>query len=509
MVAKRVHTPCPLSARTTTEFSELTVMISGLVQRQALLTALLTGLLRQTGSERPAKATATAARKPALLTDLLSKSAASLITAPPIHLPVSQPKKAPLTGLLSKSAVPVTHLSSEHISAAPLTALLSKSAVPVPVSQPASLLNKTNRPLSDPQPPPPVRPRMARIRSQVKAYKAKVKATQQASLKSTLTACLLIDTVMRTVGLDPTHNKVCAGNLVHPLSKVVTSCADSAATTDFLAGQHSREALNKVELSHPLPIATAGHDTLVTHRGDLTLGNGLPMKGALILPDSSITLTSIPQRTQLGWSFLAKGLYAFFISPAKQLYTYILHDGLYVPASAPVTPPVAYIARTRAATRVPLGVPLHVKPVHIPAPVPDVPWIMPIAEHSAFPRPDPNPVSVARGFPSPAPNPDTVIVADAYGNNTVTNPTSNSSDPPVKSKNLPKAKPSILGVLRSILSDPKTYGAATLLADGLFNSGLGMYSLFAVLLPLLAIQLTKAPAIKSQDSPRQSENQRL
>ena len=221
MVAKRVHTPCPLSARTSTEISteisELTVMISGLVQRQALLTGLLTGLLRQTGSERPAKATATAARTPALLTDLLSKSAASLITAPPIHLPVSQPKKAPLTGLLSKSAVPVTHLSSEHISAAPLTALLSKSAVPVPVSQPASLLNKTNRSLSDPptvQPPPSVRPRMARIRSQVKAYKAKVKATQQASLKSTLTACLLIDTVMRTVGLDPTHNKVCAGNLV-------------------------------------------------------------------------------------------------------------------------------------------------------------------------------------------------------------------------------------------------------------------------------------------------------
>ena len=100
MVAKRVHTPFPPSARTTTEFSELTVTISGLVQQsaehQALLTALLTGLLRQTGSERPAKATATAARKPALLTGLLSKSAvpvkhisaaASLITAPP--MPVS------------------------------------------------------------------------------------------------------------------------------------------------------------------------------------------------------------------------------------------------------------------------------------------------------------------------------------------------------------------------------------------------------------------------------------
>ena len=77
MVAKRVLTPCPLSARTTTEVSKLTVMISGLVQRQALLTGLLTGLLRQTGSERPAKATATAARKPALLTGLLSKPSSS------------------------------------------------------------------------------------------------------------------------------------------------------------------------------------------------------------------------------------------------------------------------------------------------------------------------------------------------------------------------------------------------------------------------------------------------
>ena len=78
------------------------------------------------------------------------------------------------------------------------------------------------------------------------------------------------------------------------LSKVVTSCADSAATSDFLDGQHCREATNQVELSHPLQIATAGHDTLVTHSGDITLDNGLPMKGALLLPDSSITLTSIP-----------------------------------------------------------------------------------------------------------------------------------------------------------------------------------------------------------------------
>jgi len=148
------------------------------------------------------------------------------------------------------------------------------------------------------------------------------------------------------------------------------------------------------------------------------------MKGALLLlPDSSITLTSIPQRTPLGWSFVAKGIYALFISPLQQMYTWILHDGLYVPSSAPVPPTtVAYTARTRAATRVALGVPLHVKPVHIPtpdaAPALDVPWIMPIAEHSVLPRPAPNPVPVARGFPSPAPNPATVIVADAYGNNT-------------------------------------------------------------------------------------------
>ena len=87
-------------------------------------------------------------------------------------------------------------------------------------------------------------------------------------------------------------------------------------------------------------------------------------------------------------------------------------------------------------------------PVHVPVPIPDAPWIMPIAEHSAFPRPDPNPVPVAHGF-SP-----------------VTNP--NSSDSPVKPKNLPKAKPSILGTLRSLLSNPQTYGAATLLADVLF-----------------------------------------
>ena len=132
---------------------------------------------------------------------------------------------------------------------------------------------------------------------------------------------------------------------------------------------------------------------------------------------------------------------------------------------------------------------------------------MPIAEHSVLPRPAPNPVPVARGFPSPAPNPATVIVADAYGNNTVTNP--NSSDPPVTPKNLPKAKPSILGTLRSLLSDPRTYGAAVILADALFNSGLGTDRLVTVL-PLLmaAIKLTiEGPCY--QDSNRQSDTRRL
>ena len=79
----------------------------------------------------------------------------------------------------------------------------------------------------------------------------------------------------------------------------------------------------------------------------------------------------------------------------------------------------------------------------------------------------------------------TGIVADAYGNNTVTNP--NSSDPPVKLKNMPNAKPSILGVLRSLLSDPKTYAAVVILAGALFNSGLGIAPLVTGLLPLMAV----------------------
>ena len=119
-----------------------------------------------------------------------------------------------------------------------------------------------------------------------------------------------------------------------------------------------------------------------------------------------------------------------------------------------------FVFRTRAATRVPLGVPLHVKPVHIPtpaaAPVLDVPWIMPITEDSV-PRPDPNPASVDSG------------------NRTVTNP--NSSDPPVKPTHLPEAKSPILGAIRPLLSDSKTYAAAVITADALFNSGRGIGTL--------------------------------
>jgi hypothetical protein len=75
-------------------------------------------------------------------------------------------------------------------------------------------------------------------------------------------------------------------------------------------------------LSYLTPsIATAGPDTTVTHRGDITLENGLPMKGALLLPESSLTLTSIPKRIKLGWSFIAKGLlYALFISLAAETF---------------------------------------------------------------------------------------------------------------------------------------------------------------------------------------------
>jgi hypothetical protein len=75
---------------------------------------------------------------------------------------------ATLSGTPHKSAVPAKHLPS----------VAAVSTLTLPVSQPASLLTKTKtRSLSDPytvQPPPLVRPRMARIRSKVKAYTVKV-----------------------------------------------------------------------------------------------------------------------------------------------------------------------------------------------------------------------------------------------------------------------------------------------------------------------------------------------
>ena len=89
MVAQRVQTHCPLSARTTTEISELTAMLSGLVQQRA---DQIAALLRQI-----AQATAKAAlvqqnaEQTAILKGLTSKSKskhmssdASLLTAPPM-----------------------------------------------------------------------------------------------------------------------------------------------------------------------------------------------------------------------------------------------------------------------------------------------------------------------------------------------------------------------------------------------------------------------------------------
>ena len=106
MVAQRVQAHCPLSARTTTGISELTAMLSGLVQQRA---DQIAALLRQIGHARSAKATAKAAlvqqnsEQTAILKGLTSKSKSKHIssdaslTAPPIHVHVSQPKKAPLT----------------------------------------------------------------------------------------------------------------------------------------------------------------------------------------------------------------------------------------------------------------------------------------------------------------------------------------------------------------------------------------------------------------------------
>ena len=169
-------------------------------------------LIRQKGAcDRPActfnhpKQSAKAARK--LAAQLAQQSA--LVASSPANAPTATQTqevselKAMIVGLVQQqhlAAAAIATLSgTPHKSAVPSEHLSSVAAVSTlihPVSQPASLLNKTNRSLSDPstvQPPPPVRPRMARIRSKVKAYKAKVKATQQASLKSTLTACLTND----------------------------------------------------------------------------------------------------------------------------------------------------------------------------------------------------------------------------------------------------------------------------------------------------------------------------
>ena len=63
MVAKRVQTYCPPSDRTTQEVSEITAMLSGLVQQRAEQNSLLTAMLRHNGSERPVPAPAKAARQ--------------------------------------------------------------------------------------------------------------------------------------------------------------------------------------------------------------------------------------------------------------------------------------------------------------------------------------------------------------------------------------------------------------------------------------------------------------
>jgi len=223
-------------------------------------------LIRQKGScDRPActfnhpKQSAKAARK---LAAQLAHQAALVANGSPV--PAQTPAQTNEVSELTAMILGLVQQGAEHkaliagapsqsaVPAKPLSSVAAVATLTLPVSQPSSAMTKKIRPDQlTVQPPPPARPRMARIRSKVKAYKAKVKATQQASLKFTLTAYLMIDTVMRTVGLYPTHNKVCAGNLVQPspyLTKVVvTSCADSAATSDFiagLAGQHCREAIN-------------------------------------------------------------------------------------------------------------------------------------------------------------------------------------------------------------------------------------------------------------------------
>ena len=156
-------------------------------------------LIRQKGAcDRPActfnhpKQSAKAARK--LAAQLAQQSA--LVASSPANAPTATQTqevselKAMIVGLVQQqhlAAAAIATLSgTPHKSAVPSEHLSSVAAVSTlihPVSQPASLLNKTNRSLSDPstvQPPPPVRPRMARTRPKVKAkvqaYKAKVKA---------------------------------------------------------------------------------------------------------------------------------------------------------------------------------------------------------------------------------------------------------------------------------------------------------------------------------------------
>ena len=97
MVAKRVRTYCPLSDRTTQEVSELTAMLSGLVQQRVEQNALLTAMLRHNGSERPVPAPAKAARQLALL----AHQAAS---GTPVNSPEVSDLKAMILGLVKQGA---------------------------------------------------------------------------------------------------------------------------------------------------------------------------------------------------------------------------------------------------------------------------------------------------------------------------------------------------------------------------------------------------------------------
>ena len=93
MVARRVFTHCPLSARTTTEVSELIAMLSGLVQQSADQNALLAALLRQIGSARPAKASAP-----------LAHQAVLVASGTPVNSPEVPDLHAMILGLVQQSA---------------------------------------------------------------------------------------------------------------------------------------------------------------------------------------------------------------------------------------------------------------------------------------------------------------------------------------------------------------------------------------------------------------------